>query len=40
MKQKLLMNACERWGLYYEALDYEKSIPFLLMLPQSLTFEK
>jgi Fic family protein len=29
-----------RLGLYYEALDYEKSIPFLLMLPQSLTFEK
>ncbi len=29
-----------RLGLFYEALDYEKSIPFLLMLPQSLTFEK
>jgi Fic family protein len=29
-----------RLGLYYEALDYEKSLPFLLMLPQSLTFEK
>jgi Fic family protein len=29
-----------RLGLYYEALDYEKSIPFLLMLPQSLNFEK
>jgi len=29
-----------RLGLYYEALDYEKSIPFLLMLPQSLIFEK
>ncbi len=28
-----------RLGLYYEALDYEKSIPFLLMLPQSLIFE-
>jgi Fic family protein len=27
-------------GLYYEALDYEKSIPFLLMLPKSLIFEK
>ncbi len=26
-----------RLGLYYEALDYEKSIPFLLMLPNSLT---
>jgi Fic family protein len=29
-----------RLGLFYEALDYEKSIPFLLMLPQSLIFEK
>jgi septation ring formation regulator EzrA len=29
-----------RTGLYYEELDYEKSIPFLLMLPQSLIFEK
>ena len=29
-----------RWGLFYEALDYEKSVPFLLMLPQSLIFEK
>ncbi len=26
-------------GLFYEGLDYEKSIPFLLMLPKSLTFE-
>lgn len=29
-----------RLGLFYEALDYEKSIPFLLMLPQSLIFDK
>ena len=29
-----------RLGLFYEILDYEKSIPFLLMLPQSLIFEK
>jgi len=29
-----------RLGLFYEALDYKKSIPFLLMLPNSLTFEK
>lgn len=29
-----------RLGLFYEQLDYEKSIPFLLMLPQSLIFEK
>jgi Fic family protein len=29
-----------RLGLFYEALNYEKSIPFLLMLPQSLIFEK
>ena len=29
-----------RLGLFYEALNYEKSIPFLLMLPQSLVFEK
>ncbi len=28
-----------RLGLFYEALDHEKSIPFLLMLPQSLIFE-
>lgn len=27
-------------GLFYEALDYEKSIPFLLMLPQALVFDK
>ncbi|KIC95480.1 Fic family protein [Flavihumibacter solisilvae] len=29
-----------RLGLYYEKLDYDKAIPFLLMLPQALTFEK
>ncbi|HRO43014.1 MAG TPA: Fic family protein [Flavipsychrobacter sp.] len=29
-----------RLGLFYEGLDYERSIPFLLMLPQSLIFEK
>lgn len=29
-----------RLGLFYEALDYEKAIPFLLMLPQALIFEK
>lgn len=29
-----------RLGLFYEGLDYEKSIPFLLMLPQSLVFDK
>lgn len=29
-----------RLGLLYEELNYEKSIPFLLMLPQSLIFEK
>jgi Fic family protein len=29
-----------RLGLHYEALDYQKSIPFLLMLPQALIFEK
>lgn len=28
-----------RLGLFYESLDYEKSIPFLLMLPQTLIFE-
>lgn len=26
-------------GLEYELLDYEKALPFLLMLPQSLVFE-
>jgi Fic family protein len=29
-----------RLGLFYEALDYEKSIPFLQMLPLSLSFDK
>lgn len=29
-----------RLGIYYEGLDYEKSIPFLLMLPEALIFEK
>lgn len=28
-----------RLGLFYESLDYEKSIPFLLMLPQTLILE-
>ena len=28
-----------RLGMFYEELDYEKSIPFLLMLPQSLIYE-
>ncbi len=30
----------ERLGLFYDESDYEKSLPFLLMLPHSLTFEK
>lgn len=29
-----------RLGMFYDELDYEKCIPFLLMLPQSLIFEK
>lgn len=29
-----------RVGLFYEELKYEKGMPFLLMLPQSLVFEK
>lgn len=29
-----------RVGLFYEELKYERGIPFLLMLPQSLIFEK
>ena len=29
-----------RLGIFYEELDYEKSLPFLLMLPQSIIFEK
>lgn len=29
-----------RLGIFYEKLDYEKSIPFLLMLSQSLIFDK
>jgi Fic family protein len=28
-----------RLGMFYEGLEYEKSIPFLLMLPQSLIYE-
>jgi Fic family protein len=28
-----------RLGMFYEELDYAKSIPFLLMLPQSLNYE-
>jgi Fic family protein len=33
-------NNLARLGMFYEKIDYEKSIPFLLMLPQSLIFEK
>lgn len=29
-----------RLGQFFEALDYEKSLPFLLMLPKSLTYDK
>ena len=29
-----------RIGIFYEKLDYEKALPFLLMLPQSLIVEK
>ena len=29
-----------RLGFFYEGLEYEKSIPFLLMLPQSLILDK
>lgn len=29
-----------RLGMFYDQLDYEKSIPFLLMLPQSLILDK
>ena len=29
-----------RIGMFYEKLDYERALPFLLMLPQSLVFEK
>jgi Fic family protein len=29
-----------RLGMYYEALDYDKSVPFLLMLPQSLIVDR
>lgn len=29
-----------RLAIYYEGLNYEKSIPFLLMLPEALIFEK
>lgn len=29
-----------RLGMFYEQLDYEKAIPFLLMLPQSLILDK
>jgi Fic family protein len=33
-------NNLSRVGLFYEALDYEKSLPFLQMLPKSMTFDK
>ncbi|NCA86905.1 MAG: Fic family protein [Clostridia bacterium] len=29
-----------RLGMFYDELDYQKSLPFLLMLPQALSFEK
>jgi Fic family protein len=29
-----------RLGIFYEGLNYEKALPYLLMLPQALTFEK
>jgi Fic family protein len=29
-----------RLGMFYDKLDYEKSVPFLLMLPQSVIVEK
>lgn len=37
---KQYYNGLARVGLFYDELDYEKSIPFLLMLPQSLIFEQ
>jgi len=33
-------NNLARLGLFYDESDYEKSLPFQLMLPHSLTFEK
>jgi Fic family protein len=29
-----------RLGFFYEVLDYEKALPFLLMIPKSLVFDK
>lgn len=29
-----------RLGIFYKELNFEKALPFLLMLPQSLTFDK
>ncbi len=37
--QKYYFNLA-RLGLFYDESDYEKSLPFLIMLPNSLTFEK
>lgn len=37
--EKYFMNLT-RIGSFYDDLNYEKAIPFLLMLPQSLVFEK
>lgn len=37
---KAYYNNLARVGLFYEELKYEKAIPFLLMLPQSLIFKK
>jgi Fic family protein len=37
---QLYYNSLARVGLFYDDLDYEKSIPFLLMLPNALRQEK
>jgi Fic family protein len=38
--EKYYYKNLSRLGLFYEALDYEKSFPFLLMIPHSLVFDQ
>jgi Fic family protein len=39
VKHKAYFSNLRMLGLEYETLDYEKALPFILMLPQSLIFE-
>jgi hypothetical protein len=39
-KHQAYYKNLRRLGLEYETLDYSKALPFMLMLPQSLTINK